>query len=107
MVFRFCAKTAHRLAHTSAVVVLEDLKTRSMTRRAKPVEDPDNAGQFLANGAASKSGLKPGHPGKRVASVRGVVEVCVPLHRDPGDQSPGRVHLVTVFGVWACGPEIA
>jgi putative transposase len=53
----FCAKTAHRLAHTSAAVVLEDLNTRSMTRRAKPVEDPDNAGQFLANGAASKSGL--------------------------------------------------
>lgn len=53
----FCAQTAHRLARLNAVVVLEDLKTRNMTRRAAPVEDPDNAGRFLANGAASKSGL--------------------------------------------------
>lgn len=53
----FSAQTAHRLAQSNAVVVLEDLKTRNMTRRAAPVEDPDNAGQFLANGAASKSGL--------------------------------------------------
>lgn len=53
----FCAQTAHRLAHTNAVVVLEDLKTRNMTGRAKPVEDPDNPGCYLPNGAASKSGL--------------------------------------------------
>jgi putative transposase len=53
----FCARTAARLARTYAVVVCEDLKIRSMTRRAKPVEDPDNAGQYLPNGAASKSGL--------------------------------------------------
>jgi putative transposase len=53
----FCAKTAHQLAHTNAVVVLEDLKTRNMTRRAAPVEDADNPGQFFANGAAAKSGL--------------------------------------------------
>jgi putative transposase len=53
----FCAKTAHRLAYTNAVVVLEDLKTRNMTQRAKPVENPDNPGHYLPNGAASKSGL--------------------------------------------------
>jgi putative transposase len=53
----FCVKTAHRLAYTNAVVVCEDLKTRNMTRRARAVEDPCHAGQFLANGAASKSGL--------------------------------------------------
>lgn len=53
----FCAKTAHRLAYTNAVVVLEDLKTRNMTRRAKPIEDPDNAGRYLFNGADGKSGL--------------------------------------------------
>jgi putative transposase len=53
----FCAQTAARLAHTNAVVVVEDLKARNMTRRAKPVEDPDCPGRYLANGAASKSGL--------------------------------------------------
>jgi putative transposase len=53
----FCAKAAHRLTHTNAVVVLEDLKTRNMTRRPRPVEDPDNAGQYRPDGAASKSGL--------------------------------------------------
>ncbi|MBN3456715.1 transposase [Mycobacterium sp. DSM 3803] len=53
----FCAQTAARLARTNAVVVIENLNTANMTRRAKPVEDPDNPGRFLANGAASKSGL--------------------------------------------------
>lgn len=53
----FCVQTAHRLAQSNAVVVLEDLKTRNMTRRAAPVEDPGNAGAFLPNGASSKSGL--------------------------------------------------
>ncbi|WP_231589403.1 RNA-guided endonuclease InsQ/TnpB family protein [Mycobacterium haemophilum] len=46
----FCVQTAHRLAHTNAVVVVEDLKTRTMTRRAKPVEDPENPGGYLMNG---------------------------------------------------------
>lgn len=53
----FCAKTAHLLARANAVVVLEDLKTRNMTRRVKHVEDPDAPGRFLSNGAARKSGL--------------------------------------------------
>ncbi|MCV7289173.1 transposase [Mycolicibacterium wolinskyi] len=53
----FCAQTAHRLAHTNAIVVMESLKTNQMTRRAKPVEDPDNPGQFLPNGGSAKSGL--------------------------------------------------
>ncbi|MGF2944097.1 transposase [Mycobacterium sp. Lab-001] len=43
----FCAQTAHRLAQSNAVVVLEDLQTRNMTRRAAPVEYPDKPGQFL------------------------------------------------------------
>jgi putative transposase len=60
----FCAQAAHRLAHTNAVVVVEDLKTRNMTRRAKPVEDPDNPGRYLANGAAGKSGLNKAILGK-------------------------------------------
>ncbi|MEZ0364517.1 RNA-guided endonuclease InsQ/TnpB family protein [Mycobacterium sp. pUA109] len=53
----FCAKTAHHLAGANAVVVLETLPTRNMTRRAQPVEDPEHPGRWLPNGAASKSGL--------------------------------------------------
>jgi len=53
----FCQKTAHKLATDNALVVLEDLKTKQLTRRANPVEDPDRPGHFLSNGAASKSGL--------------------------------------------------
>jgi len=47
----FCAQTAHQLATANAVVVLEDLKTRNMTRSAK--------GTLHAPGrnVASKSGL--------------------------------------------------
>ncbi|OBA84403.1 transposase [Mycobacterium sp. 1164966.3] len=60
----FCVQTAARLARTNAVVVAEDLKTRNMTRRPKPVEDPDNPGHYLGNGAAGKSGLNKAILGK-------------------------------------------
>jgi putative transposase len=53
----FCVKTAHRLAQDNAVVVLEKLQVRNMTRRAKPVADPANPGQYLPNGGSAKSGL--------------------------------------------------
>jgi putative transposase len=53
----FCVKTARQLAQKNAVVVLEKLAGKNMTRRAKPVEDPNNPGRFLPNGAAAKSGL--------------------------------------------------
>jgi putative transposase len=53
----FCVKTARALVQKNAMVVLEKLSTRNMTRRAKPVEDPDNPGRYLPNGAAGKSGL--------------------------------------------------
>jgi putative transposase len=53
----FCVKTAHRLAHNNAVVVLEKLPVRNMTRRAKPVADPAKPGQYLPNGGSAKSGL--------------------------------------------------
>ena len=33
---------------------MEDLAIANMVRRAKPVADPDNPGQFLPNGAAAK-----------------------------------------------------
>jgi putative transposase len=53
----FCVKTARALAEKNAVVVLEKLPAKNMTRRAKPVKDPDNPGRYLPNGAARKSGL--------------------------------------------------
>ena len=53
----FCVQTARQLAAKNAVVVLEKLSTKSMTRRAKPVVDPNNPSRYLPNGAASKSGL--------------------------------------------------
>jgi len=53
----FCVKTARQLADKDAVVVLEKLPTKNMTRRAQPVEDPNSPGHYLPNGAASKSGL--------------------------------------------------
>jgi putative transposase len=53
----FCIKTAHRLAQNNALVVLEKLPVRTMTRRAKPVADPAQPGQYLPNGGSAKSGL--------------------------------------------------
>jgi putative transposase len=53
----FCVKTARRLAHENALVVLEKLPVRNMTRRAQPVADPANPGQYLPNGGSAKSGL--------------------------------------------------
>jgi putative transposase len=53
----FCVKTARALAEKNAVVVLEKLPAKNMTRRARPVKDPDNPGRYLPNGAARKSGL--------------------------------------------------
>ena len=53
----FCRKTARALAEKNAVVVLEKLATANMTRRAKPVADPQAPGHYLPNGAAAKSGL--------------------------------------------------
>jgi putative transposase len=53
----FCQQTAHRLAHENAVVVMEKLPVRNMTRRARPVADPSNPGLYLPNGASAKSGL--------------------------------------------------
>jgi putative transposase len=53
----FCVKSAHQLAHHNALVVLEKLPIRSMTRRARPVADPAKPGQYLPNGGSAKSGL--------------------------------------------------
>ena len=53
----FHHKQARDLVTRYDVLMVEDLHIANMVRRAKPVPDPDNAGQYLANGARAKSGL--------------------------------------------------
>ncbi len=53
----FHHKQARALVESYDLVVVEDLQIANMMRRAKPVADPDNPGQFLPNGARAKSGL--------------------------------------------------
>ncbi len=53
----FHHKQARNLVEHYDVLVVEDLQIANMLRRAQPVPDPDNPGQYLANGARAKSGL--------------------------------------------------
>jgi len=53
----FHHKQARELVAGYDLLVVEDLTTSNMLRRAKPKPDPDNPGQFLPNGARAKSGL--------------------------------------------------
>ena len=53
----FHHKQACALVARYDLLVVEDLRIANMVRRAKPVPDPDNPGQYLANGARAKSGL--------------------------------------------------
>lgn len=53
----FHHKQARELATRYDLIVVEDLKIANMLRRAKPVADPANPGQYLPNGARAKSGL--------------------------------------------------
>jgi putative transposase len=53
----FCVQTAHHLAQENALVVLENLAVRNMSRRAQPVVDSAKPGQYLPNGGSAKSGL--------------------------------------------------
>ena len=53
----FHHKQARVVVESYDVLVVEDLQIANMVRRAKPVVDPDNPGQFLPNGARAKSGL--------------------------------------------------
>ena len=53
----FHHKQARALVARYDLLVVEDLQIVNMLRRAKPVPDPDNPGQYLANGAAAKTGL--------------------------------------------------
>jgi putative transposase len=53
----FHHKQARTLVERYDLLVVEDLAIANMVRRAKPVPDPDNPGQFLPNGARAKSAL--------------------------------------------------
>jgi putative transposase len=53
----FHHKQARGLVARYDLLVVEDLQIANMLRRAKPVPDPMNPGQYLANGARAKSGL--------------------------------------------------
>ncbi len=53
----FHHKRARTLVQRYDLLVVEDLQIANMLRRAKPVPDPDNPGQYLPNGAAAKTGL--------------------------------------------------
>ena len=50
-------KPAHLVARYDLLVV-EDLQIANMLRRAKPVPDPDNPGQYLANGPGPSPGSR-------------------------------------------------
>lgn len=45
------------LVNRYGLIALEALSVDNMVRRPAPKPDPDNVGQFLPNGASSKSGL--------------------------------------------------
>jgi putative transposase len=53
----FHHKQARELVERYDLLVVEDLQIANMLRRAKPVPDPANPGQYLRNGAQAKSGL--------------------------------------------------
>jgi putative transposase len=53
----FHHKQARALVGRYDLLAVEDLPIANMMRRAKPVADPANPGQFLPNGARAKSGL--------------------------------------------------
>lgn len=50
-------KTARQVVTDYDVIAVEALRTANMTRRPKPVPDPDRPGVFLPNNAAAKAGL--------------------------------------------------
>jgi putative transposase len=54
----FHHKQARVLVERYDLLVVEDLAIANMVRRAKPVPDPEIAGQYLPNGGRAKSGLK-------------------------------------------------
>lgn len=52
----FLHKTSRDLVDNAQVLVMEELKLKNMTKRAKPKKD-EKTGKWIKNGAAAKSGL--------------------------------------------------
>lgn len=52
----FLHKTSKAIVDSGSVIVMEDLKLKNMTKRAKPKKD-EQSGKFIKNNAKAKSGL--------------------------------------------------
>jgi putative transposase len=50
-------QVARQLVEEFDLLVVEALTVKNMTKRAKVKSDPENPGQFLANGGSAKTGL--------------------------------------------------
>jgi putative transposase len=53
----FHHKHSRGLVDKFDLIVFEDLHVKNLLKRARPIQDPNKAGQYLPNGAAAKSGL--------------------------------------------------
>jgi putative transposase len=91
----FQHKQARSLVDRYDLLVVEDLKIANMLRRAKPVADLENPGQFLPHGARAKSGLNRSISdagwGKFISTLRAKAEEAgrVWIEVDPRHTSDG------------------
>lgn len=53
----FLHKLSTRLVRENQTICIEDLNVQGMSRRAKPIQDPDHDGAYLRNGQSRKRGL--------------------------------------------------
>ena len=53
----FLHKLSTRLIRENQTVVVEDLNVQGMSRRCKPVPDPNHPGRYLKNGQSRKKGM--------------------------------------------------
>ena len=96
----FCAQAAHRLASANAVVVLEDLKTRQMTRSAKGTLDQPG------RNVRDKSGLNRAILAKGWHQFALALSSVCPLHGYDCGDGASAAHFATLLGVWAGGSEV-
>ena len=95
----FCAQTANQLRTTNALVVIEDLKTKQMTRSAK--------GTLKTPGinVKAKSGLNRAILQKGWHQFALALSSAAPLQRDAHCGRAGAA-VATLLGLRAGGPEI-
>ena len=67
-------KATTMLAKSHSLVVIEDLRIKSMTKAPEPKPDPDKEGSFLPNGAAAKAGLNKAILDKGWGEIRSQLE---------------------------------